>query len=573
MKTVTIQTCLVSAAAVVVGLAGCVRPGQMAPTVIARYQRAVLERSPQRRVGQEGLESLRPAPGVTGPALKTVRDEKTGQAAVHLSLDDAVMLALANNLDIAVVAFDPAVTREEMVAAAAEFDATVFGTLSYQKADVLTDSAFFGGVSKTNVYEVGARAKTVTGALASLAWNMTKTWDNAGYRTMQPRYEPTVTAEIAQPLLRDAWPQFNLAALKIARLNHRTSLEAFRQKVEQVITDVIGVYWSLVEARKNVSVQQSLLDETLKTLRRVRARAELEATAVQIKQAEAAVERRRALLIRATKAMADVQDLLARLLSDSQVNVLSGCEIVPTTAPSTTKVKIDPADQLLAALSHNPLLAQVRLAIATAEVNVRIARNQTLPRLDLTLSATFQGLGQTKHTGHQKLYRGDYAGYAVALTFEYPVGNRAMRARLRRSRLERLKAVTQMQNIVDLIAQSIRERVRQIEATYDQMLAQRAAAKAARIQLRALEDTEEIRGRLTPEFLSVKLAAQESVAAAELAEVQAVTAYNTAQAELAREVGTVLELHRVKVALPIAAAASKSAPATAGPEPGGASPK
>ena len=563
MKTFTIQTAAALALAALAAESGCIRPPRVDPGVIARYQRAMMERSGRRRGGKTPLEVLRPAPGVTGPDLKIVPGEDGATSAVHLSLDDAVMLALANSLDIAVVGFNPAVAREEMIAAAAEFDATLYGTVSYQKSDQAVDNSFFGGLSKTHLYEVGLRKKTITGATASLAWTMTKTWDNAGFRVMQPRFEPIVTAEISQPLLRDAWPEFNLATLKIARLSHRTSMAAFRQRVEQVVTDVIGAYWLLVQARESLVIQQGLLDETLTTLHRVQARAELDATAVQIKQAEAAVERRRAVLVRARKTILDVQDALARLLADSRISPLDEVEIVPTTVAATAKVEIDMADQLAAALTYSPLLAQARLAVATAEVNVHVARNQVLPRLDLTLSGALQGLGRTEHTAHQQLYRGDWAGYAAVLTFEYPIANRELRARFRRSRLERLKAVTEMQNTVDLVAQSIRERIREVRTTYEEMLAHRATAAASLEQLRALEDTEKIRGRLTPEFLAVKLAAQESTAAAKLAELNAVAAYNTAQVELAREVGTVLELHRVQVA--ISAAGAENAPSGPGP--------
>ena len=78
-------------------------------------------------------------------------------------------------------------------------------------------------------------------------------------------------------------------------------------------------------------------------------------------------------------------------------------------------------------------------------------------------------------------------------------------------------------------------------------------ARAARAQLKALEDTEEIRGKLTPEFLLVKLQAQEDLARAEQAEQQTIVDYNIALVELARATGTVLELYPVRKALSVTA--------------------
>ena len=181
-----------------------------------------------------------------------------------------------------------------------------------------------------------------------------------------------------------------------------------------------------------------------------------------------------------------------------------------------------------------------------------MAANQTLPRLDLTLSGSLQGLGKTRHTATEQLNSGDYVSYGATLMFEYPVGNRARRAALRRTRLERLKVVTQLQNTVDLVAQSIRDRVREVQTSHQEMIAQRAVVAATRTQLQGLEDLGELRRGLSPEFVAVKLAAQESLAIAEFAEIQAVTLYNSALVELARDTGTVLELNRVKLALPVA---------------------
>ena len=111
----------------------------------------------------------------------------------------------------------------------------------------------------------------------------------------------------------------------------------------------------------------------------------------------------------------------------------------------------------------------------------------------------------------------------------------------------RLKAITTLQNLADQVAAEINNGVRQVGTTFEEMRAQRAAVEAAKAQLQALEDTERIRGRLSPEFLQVKLQAQETLAAAERAELQALIDYNTALTELARIAGTILDVHHVQL--------------------------
>jgi len=533
-------------------MVGCVRPGQIDATLLNRYQQAMARRGFQQR-GQEGLDLLRPTRGQTGPELKITKDPETHKARIELTLGEAVMRTLANNLEIRVVGFDPAISRQEMIKAAAEFDYVVFGGYTYDRRDERTDSQFGGGQTDTQLWQAGLKQKTVTGAEWSVAWSMTRTWDDQSFRTLSERFEPRLTLEVAQPLLRDAWPEFVLSRLRIARLNRQISASAFRQKVEEIINKVVSTYWALVQARREREIQSTLLDRTTETLRRVKARAGLDATRIEIKQAAAAVEIRRAALIRTEKSILDARDGLARLLADAQINVLTDYEIVPATPPVSAPVRLDATDQLLAALRHNPLLAQARLAIATADINVKVAANQALPRLDLTASIGYHGLGPTANEANEKFFTGDYVSYGVGLAFEYPLGNRAAMAALRGAKLERLKAVTAMQNTADNIAVAVNERIRQIRTAYQELQAQRAAVRASQAQLQGLEDIEQIRGRLTPEFLSVKLQAQEALANAELAQLRAIIEYNAAQADLARATGTVLQMHRVQLALPAAA--------------------
>ena len=78
------------------------------------------------------------------------------------------------------------------------------------------------------------------------------------------------------------------------------------------------------------------------------------------------------------------------------------------------------------------------------------------------------------------------------------------------------------------------------------MHVQKEAADAAEIYLQALEDLEVIREKLTPEFLLVKLQAQESLADARRAEVKGIIEFNIALARVAQSAGTVLDLAYVQ---------------------------
>ena len=540
-----------------VGLSGCVQPGPVDDSLLARSQRALVQRGAQDRRGGEGLDSLRPEPVPGIGQLEVHQDEPNGRKYLKLSLEESIMRALVNNLDIRVVAFDPTISREEVIKAAADFDYTEFGNFGYTKVDEASIPSFIGNAafqSKTHQLEAGLKQRFVTGAQWSLSYTFQRVWDdsplNAGTAT---RYEPTLVFQVTQPLLRNAGTQLNLANLRAARLNERASMAGFRQKVEEVATQVISIYWTLVLAREDLGIQERLLERTEETYERVKAREDLDATAVEIQQSLSSVETRRASVVAARKAVKDAEDAMRRLLSDPQINLASDVEIVPSTVMASESASIREDEQVAIALGHNPTLEQAQLTVEVAEIAIEVAENQAMPDVNVNASAGLQGLDESYNSSHDVLSTGDYFNWSAGISVEYPLGNRQRKAELRRAKAEQTKAITSRQRSMDDVATLVKERIREVRSTYEQWQNQQEAVKAAIKELEALEDVERIRGQLSPEFLNVKLQAQLSLAVAERAQWQALASYNIALTELAQATGTVLSLYPVNSALPVVA--------------------
>lgn len=531
-------------------ISGCLSDETADKAVIAAYQKAVVEKGPQRRITRTGLDFLRPASEHNIPALEVTRDETSGKNFINFTLEDAVVRALASSPEISVVSFDPAIAREDITKAVSVFDITTFGRLNSEKNDNPTDSIFQAGQSTSRLWEAGIKQRSVTGAEWSLSYALTRNWDDLVYRDLPTRYEPMLAFQVKQPLLRDAGQELNLAGINISQLNYRIALAGFRKKTEDVATEVISLYWILIQARRDLETQQSLLDKTLETLTKVENRRDIDATNVQIKQAESSAKTRQAMLFQAKKRVADVQDALVRLLSDHQLNLLDDLELVPVTTPTNTPTKFEQAEVLKLMLANNAEIQQAQIGVEVAQINVDVAQRQKMPRLDLVASARMQGLSSTQSDAHDNLNNADYTSFAVGLTFEFPYGNRQRKAEFRRRKLERSKAVSILQNISDQAAAQAKERIRLSETSYEEIHIQKEAVEAAKIHLQALEDTEAIREKLTPEFLLVKLQAQESLANAQRSHIKAIVDYNTSLVRLAQATGTVLDMRYIRKALP-----------------------
>ncbi len=536
--------------AVLIQITGCVSEDVEYQGVITSYQQTVVDKSPQPRDSNEGLGSLRPSPEPNLLELKVSKDQTTGGNIIDLTLEDAVRRTLISSPEISIVSYDPSIATEDIIKAVSEFDIALFGRLNYEKQDDPTDSIFLGGQSTSRVWETGFKQKGVTGAEWSLAYALVRNWDDLTTRTLSTRYEPMLSFQIKQPLLRDAWQELNLAGVNVAKLNYRIAVASFRQRTEEVSADVVSLYWALLQARRDREIQQQLLKRTIETLKRVEDRKDIDATEVQIKQAEASVKDREGFLFQAEKQVVDVQDALVRLLSDSQINLLNDFEIVPTTVPNTAETKFDRLEALRLAVSNNPVIEQARLAVEVAQINVDIAERQKMPKLDLVASARMQGLSNNQGEAQDILNDADYFSYALGITFEIPLGNRQREAEFRKRKLERRKATSELQNISDQLAAQTKERIRFSATSYKEIQVQKDAVEAAQTHLQALEDTETIREKLTPEFLLVKLEAQASLANSQRSYIKAISDYNTALVRLNQSMGTVLDMRYIRKALP-----------------------
>ena len=477
-----------------VATGGCVSDRVGDGSKVSTYQRRLAGRGPQQRLNEQEPPSSQPLgllkPVETAqeaiPSLQVVVDPNTGKKTARLTIEQAVTRALANSPEIRVVSFDPEIARQDVAKAAGDFDPTAFSRVNYDKQDDPENSIFEPGQADTRLVESGLKQKTALGSEWSASYALSRIWDDLVGRTLPTRYEPVVIFELRQPLLRDAGTQVNLAGVNVAKLNYEAALLGFREKAEAVSAAVITAYWRLVQARRDVEIQRQLVDETDKTLKKVENRRDIDATDVQTKQAAAYAKGREATLLELEKQVIDVQDALVRLISDPHVNTASELTIIPTSEPQAVKELPESAamaDRTLAiAMQRNPAVQQAQLGVQVAEINIDVANNQRMPRLDLVGSARSRGLARDRAAANDQIEDGKYTSYAVGLNLEYPLGNRSRQAEWLRRQWERRKATATLHNTADQVAVEVREKARKVRTSFEELALQSQAVQAARVR-------------------------------------------------------------------------------------------
>src|SRR5690606_38357653 len=180
--------------------------------------------------------------------------------------------------------------------------------------------------------------------------------------------------------------------------------------------------------------------------------------------------------------------------------------------------QFDYQEAVSTALENRLELGQQQLRIDSAAVAERFYRNNLLPALNLVGSASLQGIDGDVGGAFGDQWDADQFNYGVALQFEIPLGNRAARSLYTRSRLQRQQAIDQYQALIDQVALDVKTAQREVQTSWDEMVATKQARLAAREALDLTIVRREAGEPLTPEFVNLELQLQAELAQAAQAE-------------------------------------------------------
>jgi outer membrane protein TolC len=474
---------------------------------------------------------------------------------VLVDLRTAIQKAVVNNRDVRVSAYTPAIDETRVTEADARFDLTTFANLSIEKnrgqaqsiGGVFTNQQDFDRVT----LETGIKTLTDLGGEISLSLNTQYINPGAEPSALsgQKQYFNELKLQLTQPLLRDFGSDVNRARIVINKNNQHISLLDFREKLEDTLTRLEQTYWQLVQAQAEVDIQQELLENTVKTADTLWRRREQDVTRLQISQANASLESRRAQLVRAKARVGDLSDQLKQYMSDPNLPVAGNDLLLPASPPIVQQVVFNPQEQIESALLNRGELGQQQLRVDNALTALGVARNNELPRLDLVGSASIQGLEEQYGPSIGEIFTDatdPYEGViSLGLQFEYPLGNRAAKAIYRRAMLQYLQSSDSYRQIIEQVVLDVKRAMREVETTWTEVIRTRQSEFASADALRSVQIREDAGEALTPEFVDLKLRQQEILAQSKRDRAAAESNYNIGLSTLERAKGTLLKYNNV----------------------------
>jgi len=473
-----------------------------------------------------------------------------------LSLADAVVRALQQNLDISISRQTKDSRIADIVIEQAKFDPTLSLNGQYNRQVSPLNRPVLG-FTGANLQEITIFDQNVVGVTADVTQNLyTGTNFDLNYSPQRtfvggpntflfnPAYTGGLAFTMTQPLLKNFGVDVNKTFIYIAQNNATVEQHVFLDRVMTVIATVEQTFWEMVFANENLKVAQAALKAAEELLATNRAKAKAGVMSiVDVLQAEAAVASRVEQILVAEKAIRDQEDQVRRLLNPAEEDLRQDLRLAPTDAPATALEPLSLQEAIDIAMERRPEILQAGKNIDTSELNVKFAKNQLLPTLSLQGTMGLAGLGADYNDSVKRNFSGDFYNYGAGLVLSYPLGNRSAYSTYNKRQLEARNAQSTLQSIRQQVIVGVREAVRRVQTDFKCIETTRSARIMAEKQLQAEQERLKV-GLSTTRFV---LDFQRDLATAQGNELRAIIDYNKSLSNLARNKATTLERYQLQI--------------------------
>jgi len=467
----------------------------------------------------------------------------------RVSVDEAVNLALEQNLGIAVERFNPQIDDMSIAQARSFWLPTLSSTLQGVAQDNPVTNALAGGQTKINenrfTTQVGMSQILPFGTSYSLAWNGARSTSSNLFSNYNPLLNSYAAFNVTQPLLRNRTIDQYREQLELTRKQRDAADLSLDATVVTTVRNVRNAYWDLVYARENLRAQQQALDLAKRALADNEKRVQIGTMApIDIVEAQSEVARNEETVIVAESDIKQAEDRLRALIFDPKTPDFWTTVIEPTDAMTFKPYAVDVDAAVRQALDARSDVKLAKNTIEQNEVSLKYYKGQTLPEVNANLSYQSNAAGGTilapitsfpPSTANRSVlsergfssvlgdvFTSQYPAWTFGVSVSYPVGDSTQATNLSRATLQYQQAQTQLRNLELQIATQVRDAGRQVVTNMKRVDSARAARDLAEQRL-AAEEKKFAAGIQISFFV---FQAQRDLAQARTAEIKAIADYN-----------------------------------------------
>jgi len=146
------------------------------------------------------------------------------------------------------------------------YDPILTGTVQFDRLKIICTSPFCGPSQNTTTADFAYVQGFQTGTNLSVGFNNNRVTSDSPFTTFSPSLGSNFKATVTQELLQGFGFTPNRRFIQFARNNREIADVAFRLQVTNTVDQIENIYWDLVNAYENVKVQKDALALAEKTL-------------------------------------------------------------------------------------------------------------------------------------------------------------------------------------------------------------------------------------------------------------------------------------------------------------------
>lgn len=484
---------------------------------------------------------------------------------LSLTLEECVIKALKDNLNVAVEVINPELADTSVTRAKEVFMPRL--DIGFGNQRIANPSSWWLEQADTVInkdlnYSATLVQQIPTGGNFSLSLNNNRYETNSGFQVINPRYGSTLRFGLTQPLLKNFGFKVSRREIIVAQNNLDISINQFEKTLIDTIYSVEEAYWYLVYAIEDYKVKQQSLQLARDLLAKNKKEVEVGKLAeIEILNAEAVVASRDADILQAEALVLRREDVLKDLLNISEDEELPPKRIIPLDRPSFIQKEVSLEEALRIALEKSPDLKMKKKTLETNELDLKVAKNQLLPGLDLEFSYWSPGLsgteivfdplnpfgppiGTIEHPASDALKDAigfKYNNWSVGLTLSLPLSSFTTKADYARAKMEIEKSQLELVNLEKQVFLEVRNAVRDVDTNFKRVQAYRVSRELAQKRLEA--EVKKLDVGLTTNYFVLQY--QEELARERSLELNSLVSYILSVAQLEKVLGTSLEKRNI----------------------------
>jgi len=350
-----------------------------------------------------------------------------------LAIADCIRLALAENFSLRVARAELFKTEATQWGAANIFHPTfsIVGNKerTTEKRPATTDPNERTRLTFRNQSVVGTVTQMMpTGTLFEVSGDLSRDTNAPDKFSIPPTTQRNrqVIAKVTQPLLRNAWPNITKSPLRTAEYDRQMQGQQIIDDQLQTIFMVKQAFYEVLLQRDLMRVNQEAIIRDSSLVRASRAKLEAEiATRRDILSAEIQLADDKTKLI---KSQSDYELSLDQLKQVMGVPIDLEIDIADITM-AYSEIPLDDSFLIQRAKDYNPLIARARTSIKRSKLQASVARNASLPQLDLSLSYTGNIKTEPDDNNPTLDFEVRNSGWQASFELSYPLLNRDARSK------------------------------------------------------------------------------------------------------------------------------------------------